>query len=221
MASQSKSTSRTQESAPHYSDDVLELESLSDEELEAVLFEEEPEAPKGPLNLPTLAGLSLIVVGIAYFFQQLGLWTSGIDLTALVKMLPWLAGVLIILLGFGILSWRPGRNRKRTRTEKKLASSRLSAQKAREGGMAQNGRRAGRKLRKSQDKKLAGVAAGLAEYFGIDPTLVRIGFVIGTIASGGGPFLLAYLILAFVMPTQDKHSLTPGASERITIIRDS
>ena len=41
MASQTKSTPRIQESALHYSDDVLELESLSDEELEAVLFDAE------------------------------------------------------------------------------------------------------------------------------------------------------------------------------------
>ncbi|NBW93076.1 MAG: PspC domain-containing protein [Bacteroidetes bacterium] len=121
----------------------------------------------------------------------------------------------------GAFSWRPGRRRKRSKAEKKLAASQADLRRAREAEARPSGRRTGRKLRKSQDKKLAGVAAGLAEYFGIDPTLVRIGFVIGTIASGGGPFLLAYLILAFVMPTQDKHSLTPGASERITIIRDS
>jgi len=76
-------------------------------------------------------------------------------------------------------------------------------------------------LRKTSDKKLAGVAGGLADYFGIDPTLVRIGFVIGTIASGGGPFLLGYLILAFVMPSGEKKALKPTPAERITIIRDS
>ncbi|NNE70971.1 MAG: PspC domain-containing protein [Rhodothermales bacterium] len=72
------------------------------------------------------------------------------------------------------------------------------------------------KLRKTRDKKLMGVAGGLAEYFNIDPTLVRIAFVIGTIASGG-PFFLAYLILGFVMPDPEKHTF----EERITIIRDS
>ena len=50
-----------------------DLEAISDEELESVLFEEEEEAPKGFFNLPTMAGLSLIVVGIAYLFQEMGM----------------------------------------------------------------------------------------------------------------------------------------------------
>ena len=219
MSTRTRTSTATQEFDSLYDDETLDLDALSDDELEALLFEEEPEKPKGLFNLPTLAGLSLILVGVAYIFQQLGLWSAGIDLTVLAQMLPWLAGILIILLGFGVLSWRPGRNRKRQKAEKKLAKSQLRAEKARQSGKA-SGRSSGRKLRKSEDKKLAGVAAGLAEYFGIDPTLIRIGFVIGTIASGG-PFLLAYIILAFVMPSENKKSLKPSASERITIIRDS
>jgi phage shock protein C len=221
MAAKTRTLSPTRESDFLYEDETLDLEALSDDELEALLFEEESEKPKGILNLPTMAGLSLILVGIAYIFQQMGLWSAGIDLTVLAQMLPWLAGILIILLGFGVLSWRPGRNRKHQKAQKKLAKSQLRAEKARKADKTISGRSAGRKLRKSEDKKMAGVASGLAEYFGIDPTLVRIGFVIGTIASGGGPFLLAYIILAFVMPSQDKKSLKPSASERITIIRDS
>lgn len=221
MATKTRTSSSTRESDFLYEDETLDLEALSEDELEALLFEDEAEKPKGIFNLPTMAGLSLILVGIAYIFQQMGFWSAGIDLTVLAQMLPWLAGILIILLGFGVLSWRPGRNRKRQKAEKKLAKSQLKAEKARAAGKTTSGRRSGRKLRKSEDKKLAGVASGLADYFGIDPTLVRIGFVIGTIASGGGPFLLAYIILAFVMPAQDKKSLKPSASERITIIRDS
>lgn len=221
MATKTRTSSSTLESDFLYEDETLDLEALSDDELEALLFEEESEKPKGLFNLPTMAGLSLILVGIAYIFQQMGLWSAGIDLTVLAQMLPWLAGILIILLGFGVLSWRPGRNRKRQKAEKKLAQSQLRAEKARSAGKTSSGRRAGRKLQKSEDKKIAGVAAGLAEYFGIDPILVRIALVIGTIASGGGPILLAYIILAFVMPSQDKKPLKPSASERITIIRDS
>ena len=219
MSTRTRTSTATQELDSLYDDETLDLDALSDDELEALLFEEEPEKPKGLFNLPTLAGLSLILVGVAYIFQQLGLWSAGIDLTVLAQMLPWLAGILIILLGFGVLSWRPGRYRKRQKAEKKLAKSQLRAEKARQSGKA-SGRSSGRKLRKSEDKKLAGVAAGLAEYFGIDPTLIRIGFVIGTIASGG-PFLLAYIILAFVMPSENMKSLKPSTSERITIIRDS
>lgn len=56
-----------------------------------------------------------------------------------------------------------------------------------------------KKLYKSStDKKLDGVCAGIAEYFGIDPTLVRIGWVILSAAAGSGIF--AYIICAIIMP---------------------
>lgn len=47
---------------------------------------------------------------------------------------------------------------------------------------------------------IAGVCSGIAEYFGVDPTLVRIGFVLLSLLSTGFPGLLVYIILAFVMP---------------------
>ncbi len=47
---------------------------------------------------------------------------------------------------------------------------------------------------------IAGVCGGIAEYFGVDPTLVRIGFVLLSLLSTGFPGLLVYIILAFVMP---------------------
>ncbi|MGB0651034.1 MAG: PspC domain-containing protein [Rhodothermales bacterium] len=58
-----------------------------------------------------------------------------------------------------------------------------------------------RKLRKtSHDKMVAGVCGGIAEYFGIDATLVRVGYVVLSVLSTGFPGLLVYIILAFVMP---------------------
>ncbi|MFT4604844.1 MAG: phage shock protein C [Rhodothermales bacterium] len=206
-----------------FSDDELDLEDMSEDELEELFFDEEKPS-SGFFNLPTIAGFSLILVGIAYIFQMLGL-APGVDLSVLAAMLPWMAGILIILLGFGVLSWRPGRKSKKKknmsardrRAERaaEKAESRLSSKEARTE--ARKARSEGRpKLRKTRDKKLMGVAGGIANYFNIDPTLVRIAFVIGTIASGG-PFLLAYFILGFVMPNPEKHTF----EERITIIRDS
>ncbi len=56
-----------------------------------------------------------------------------------------------------------------------------------------------KKLQKSQtDKKLCGVCAGIAEYFNIDPTLVRLLWVLVSLAGGAG--VLAYIIAAIVMP---------------------
>ena len=50
--------------------------------------------------------------------------------------------------------------------------------------------------------KIAGVCAGLADYFGFDVTLMRVIFVIGIFITGGAVILL-YLILAIVLPVSD------------------
>jgi len=58
-----------------------------------------------------------------------------------------------------------------------------------------------RKLTKSlSNKMVAGVCGGIAEYFDVDPTLVRVGYVLLTLLSTGFPGILVYIILAFVMP---------------------
>jgi len=56
------------------------------------------------------------------------------------------------------------------------------------------------RLVKSADKKIFGVCGGLANYFGIDPTIMRIIALILLLVYGVGGF--AYLILAFVMPSK-------------------
>lgn len=50
----------------------------------------------------------------------------------------------------------------------------------------------------TRDKKVAGVCSGIAEYFNIDPTLVRLGWVVFSLAYGSG--VLVYIIAALVMP---------------------
>jgi phage shock protein C len=57
----------------------------------------------------------------------------------------------------------------------------------------------GRKLYKSEtDKMLFGVCGGIAEYFHIDSTIVRIGLVFFTFCGGSG--ILLYIIAAIAMP---------------------
>ncbi len=57
-----------------------------------------------------------------------------------------------------------------------------------------------RLTRSVDDRILAGVAAGLAEYFSIDPALIRILFVIIALFGGGITGLLIYLVLWIIMP---------------------
>jgi phage shock protein PspC (stress-responsive transcriptional regulator) len=61
--------------------------------------------------------------------------------------------------------------------------------------------------RSTTDKKISGVSGGLAAYLGIDPLLVRIGFVVATLASGAG--LLAYVALLVLVPTDDATAAAP------------
>ena len=51
-----------------------------------------------------------------------------------------------------------------------------------------------------KDKKIFGVCGGLGDYFGIDPTIVRVLFLVMVIGYGSG--LLLYIILALVMPVE-------------------
>lgn len=53
-------------------------------------------------------------------------------------------------------------------------------------------------MRSATDKMVAGVAAGVADYIGLDVALVRIAFVV--LALLGGPGILLYIILWVVMP---------------------
>jgi len=64
-----------------------------------------------------------------------------------------------------------------------------------------------RKLtRSAKHKMIAGVCGGLAEYFVLDPTLVRVAYVIVSIISAAFPGILAYIILMFVMPPPDQQA---------------
>jgi len=56
------------------------------------------------------------------------------------------------------------------------------------------------RLRKSNDRILGGVCGGIAEWLGWDPTLVRILYVIVSIASIAFPGILIYLVLWLIMP---------------------
>lgn len=56
-----------------------------------------------------------------------------------------------------------------------------------------------KRLYKSKnDRKIDGVCAGIAEYFDVDPTLVRVGWVLLSILGGSG--VLAYIICMIIIP---------------------
>jgi len=58
-------------------------------------------------------------------------------------------------------------------------------------------------LRRSRTNRMvAGVIGGLAEYWSIDPTLARVGFVIVSIISVAFPGLLVYALLWLIIPEE-------------------
>ena len=70
-----------------------------------------------------------------------------------------------------------------------------------------------RRLYKSSgDKMLSGVSGGMAEYFGIDPVFVRLGWIVSVFLTGGISILI-YIAMIFVVPKRAYNPSTPDASE--------
>lgn len=61
-----------------------------------------------------------------------------------------------------------------------------------------------KKLTRSKDRLFAGVCGGIADYFGIDSTLTRIGYVLISIISAAFPGFIVYLILMLIMPNSEQ-----------------
>jgi len=199
-----------QPSAFEVGETTLDLDDISEEELDTLYFKDDTDE-SGLFTLPTVTGLTLILAGTIYLLSELGAWT-GLAFSSLI--LPWLVGIGVILLGFGLLTWRSsdGDDDSESTTTKKAVEADTGQTKVVEEPKKSDKK----KLTRSRtEKKLLGVCGGIAEYLSLDPTLVRIAFVVGVIGSGG-PFVLGYFALAFIMPKESP--LTP--EERLSIIRD-
>ena len=228
-------------------DDIVAF--MAEQELEEAA-EEEKEA--GFWNLQTASGIGLIGLGALYSLQLLGLFPLGSTiLQNLVAVLPIFAAVLIMLTGFGVLSWSPAARRRRKarkraarmrrqqraraerrpRPAKKTVGRKARTDEAGEmaskafqqaekairsaGDVASRAakearrrraaaRRSGRtKLAKDRaNRKISGVAAGMANYFGLDPTVMRIAWVVATIFTQGGA-IIPYIILSVVLDNEE------------------
>ncbi|MGH8494413.1 MAG: PspC domain-containing protein [Moraxellaceae bacterium] len=70
-----------------------------------------------------------------------------------------------------------------------------------------------KKLRRSrQNNMIAGVVGGLAEYFGLDVTVLRIIYVLVSLFSAAFPGIILYLILWVIMPLDDEDNRIVGNS---------
>ena len=58
----------------------------------------------------------------------------------------------------------------------------------------------GKRLYRSKNKMLSGVCAGIGDYFNIDPTIVRLAWVLFSCLGGCG--VLAYIVAAIIIPME-------------------
>lgn len=61
-----------------------------------------------------------------------------------------------------------------------------------------------KKLYRSSNRIVAGVCGGIAEYFEVDPTVIRVVYLILSLFSAGFPGLLLYIILMVLIPNYNQ-----------------
>jgi len=68
-------------------------------------------------------------------------------------------------------------------------------------------------VRSKSDTKLAGICAGLADYFDVDPTIMRVLFVISIFVTAGGA-ILAYIVLWLIIPAETTSKTTETKTDK-------
>lgn len=201
------------------------LTDFEDHELRATMeefLEKEKKANTNIWNFATIAGIAMFFVGMVYMIQLIGL-AIGPDLSGLVEILPLIGGVLVTFVGFGFLvgDRKKRKYRKRKYRKKRYGDFNFDLDEEEDDAFglkndldSKRGRkkrghstfnmdsyvyRHSKKLYKSRtDRKWAGVCGGLAKYFGISSTVIRLLFVI-TFFAASGTSLLVYIALAIAL----------------------
>lgn len=134
-------------------------------------------------------GILLVIVGTVWLGSNLGFipWFH-------IWHVDWESALAVLLILLGVAFLMGGRN---------YVSDHGPEEQSAEG--AQQSRRVERAVsrlyRSRTDRKLFGVCGGLGMYFSIDPTIVRLFVVVSALASFGIT-LLAYIIMAIVVPEE-------------------
>ncbi|MDN4072115.1 MULTISPECIES: PspC domain-containing protein [Fictibacillus] len=61
-----------------------------------------------------------------------------------------------------------------------------------------------KRLVRSSDRKLAGVCGGIADYFSVDATIIRLIFIVALIATAVAPVVIGYLIAMLIIPEESR-----------------
>ena len=84
------------------------------------------------------------------------------------------------------------------------------------GSPAAEEHRGARLHRSATDRVWCGVCGGMAEYLAVDPSLVRLAFVVATLWGGIG--LLLYIVLAIILPVDSSATTVPLSADRSRMI---
>lgn len=215
---------RTKESTSQHSfDSLMEIE---DHELQSTMeefLEDEKKENTNIWNFATIAGIAMFFVGMVYLLQMIGLG-MGPDLSGLIDIMPVVGAAFVTFIGFGFLvgDRKKAKKNKKNKNKKKvkfdfgeggttgefdlendLDSKSSGSSKKTSSSSRYNfddfALRQPKKLYKSRtDRKWAGVCGGLARYFGISSTVIRLLFVV-TFFAGSGTSLLVYIALAIAL----------------------
>lgn len=151
-------------------------------------------AAKGATNLSYLCGAILIVLGVALLADRQGVHF----------LVPWhwphymphwvnvgvLFSLLIIIAGIALIIRQP-------KTTAGAASAAVSRAEQTQEVKAKTPKRLTRSL---DERMIGGVCGGLAQYFNIDPSFVRIGWVLLTISGAVFLGVVAYIVMMIVVP---------------------
>lgn len=214
-------------SSDNFSASELEREfNISHDDLERAYEDfvrnpQESETPEKDKTGVTVA--SVIAGGVGVVMLMMMLQLAGLEIGPDLSFTNHLAIPLVVLLS-GLLIWSRRRSRKRStkqwEEDKKDAtpdlkirrpgssdryaynSSKTAGDYEKSSGKSEYDAYAFKKkkrlFRTRRDRKFLGVCGGIANYFGFDPTVVRIIFVLSTIFYGST--LLIYIILGIVLP---------------------
>lgn len=58
--------------------------------------------------------------------------------------------------------------------------------------------------RSRKERVIAGICGGISEMFSIDPTIIRLAFVLAALVTAVVPFLVTYLIAWFIIPNEEE-----------------
>ena len=162
-----------------------------------------PVHPAGsPFSQPTdkrrFFGITLVLLGAFVLLINLG-WLADVNWWSFSHSI--LLPSLLVLLGIVLIySYR-----------RRQSSAESASGQAAEAGAA-NPVRPKELRRSTKDRKVFGVCGGIADYFHLDPTIVRVLYLVVVLASFGWGLLL-YIILAIVMPEEKPVMTSPAGAQ--------